>query len=296
MNMFKGQVALVTGAGRGLGRAYALWLAKAGAKVVVSNRSKPGRDSVAEAVVEEIRAAGGEAIADENAVENEQGAKEMVTTAIKAFGRLDILICNAGVTEISPLLDMDIDQLRMVMDVNFYGTLLPMRAALKEMSSAGYGRIVVTASGAAYYPIPGTAAYAASKAALIGLVRTTAAEVADKDIKINIISPIAYTPMSYGHMSESLGELFSTDNVTPVVGWLSSPACDRSGTILTVGGGKVSRVRIVETPGQPVHERKISDIWPDLESLDGAREWASGMDTANGLIAEFQAFQEGRIN
>lgn len=287
--MFEGQVALVTGAGRGLGRAYALWLAKAGAKVVVSNRSRPDRESVAEAVAEEIRAAGGEAIADDSAVEDQQGAEKMVAAAIKAFGRLDILICNAGVTQISPLMEMGIDQFREVMDINFYGTLFPMRAALQEMSRAGYGRIIVTASGAAYYPIPGTAAYAAAKSALIGLVRTTAAEVAEKDIKINIISPIAYTPMSYGHMSESLGELFSTDNITPVVGWLSSPACDKSGAILTVGGGKVSRVRIVETPGQRVHERDMGAIWPDLESLDGAREWASGMDSANRLIAEFQA-------
>lgn len=287
-----GQVALVTGAGRGLGRAHALWLAAAGAKIVVNNRAKPGRASTANAVVEEIRAAGGEAIADENPIDDPEGAERMVAAAIQAFGRLDILICNAGFTDMAPFAEMDLERFNAIMSGNFYGAMLPMRAALKEMIRAGYGRIVATTSSAAYFPIPGCSAYGAAKAALIGLVRTAATEVAGHDIKLNLISPLAFTSMNEGYLGEELSGLFSTDHIVPVAGWLCSPACDRSGAILTVGGGKVSRVWVMETAGQRTGGKDMADVLPMLDSLDGAREWETGMDTGNNLIAEFEASRD----
>ena len=287
---FAGQVAVVTGAGGGLGRAYALWLAKAGVKVVVNNRARAGRASVAEAVAREIRDAGGTAVANEDSIEDPAGAARLIAAALDSFGRLDILVCNAGITTFAPLDDMSAEDFQQIMNVNFYGSLYPIQAALKPMYTAGYGRIVATASTAAWYPIPGISAYAASKSALIGLARTLGAEAADRDVRINLIAPMAYTPMSYGHMDESLAALFSTDHIAPVVGWLCAPSCDRSGAILTIGGGEVRRVGIVEGRGQRI-EPDMADLWARLESLEGSKERATGMETANSLIAAFRASQ-----
>lgn len=289
---FAGQVAVVTGAGRGLGRAYALWLAKAGVKVVVNNRARAGRTSVAEAVAREIRDGGGIAIANEDRIEDPAGAARLVAAALGAFDRLDILVCNAGITTFMLLDEMSAEDFQQIMSVNFYGSLYPIQAALKPMYAAGYGRIVATASTAAWYPIPGVSAYAASKSALIGLVRTLGTEAGDRNVRINLIAPMAYTPMSYGHMDENLADLFSTDHIAPVVGWLSAPSCDRSGGILTIGGGEVRRVGIVEGPGQRI-EPDMADFWARLESLEGGKERATGMETADSLIAAFRVSQRG---
>jgi NAD(P)-dependent dehydrogenase (short-subunit alcohol dehydrogenase family) len=262
--MFEGQVAIVTGAGKGLGRSYARWFAKAGAKVVVNNRVRSGTPSSAELVVQEIRAEGGVAVADESSVEDPIGAERMVHRAIEAWGRADILICNAGFTKVEPLLDMDLDDIKAIMDVNFFGTLYPMLAAARIMRDTGYGRIVATASSVACFPMAGTGAYAASKSALIGLVRTLGVELGDRNVRVNLIAPGAYTSMSVGYIDESLKDIFSPDNVAPVVAWLASTACDVSGFMFKVGGGKINEMTFGENTELMVNIENIDAVMTEL--------------------------------
>src|SRR4051794_14465719 len=178
------RVALITGAGKGLGRAYALWLAARGCTVVVNNRVHPDVPSSAAAVAEEIRSLGGRASIDEHGVDNE-GARGMVEQAISAFGRLDILICNAGVSHIVPFKDLRLEDLKRLIDSNIWGTIYPLHAAWPHMLAAGYGRLVVTGSAAAFYGAPGFAAYGVTRSAMLGLVRCLAQEVpAEADIRV----------------------------------------------------------------------------------------------------------------
>ena len=167
---FTGKVALVTGAGKTIGRGYAEWLGKHGAKVVVNNRSHPGVPSSAQEVADVINAAGGAAIIDEHAVEDESSGKAMVQRAIDTFGRLDILICNAAITsEKKPLEELSLAEFNAIMQINFYGSLYPLMAALPGMIERNYGRIVLTTSVAGLCGMAGSVAYAASKTALVGV-------------------------------------------------------------------------------------------------------------------------------
>jgi NAD(P)-dependent dehydrogenase (short-subunit alcohol dehydrogenase family) len=187
---FEGRVALITGAGKSLGRAYALWLAAQGAAVVVNNRVHPGVPSSAQAVVDEIVAAGGRAIADGHSVEDAAGARAMVDAAYTAFGRLDILVCNAGISRVNrPFQSMSIDEIREVVDVNLWGTLLPLHAAFPRMVEAGYGRIVLTTSQVGLFGRAGSSAYACTKSAMIGLARAVGWDGHPHNVRVNVVAP-----------------------------------------------------------------------------------------------------------
>jgi NAD(P)-dependent dehydrogenase (short-subunit alcohol dehydrogenase family) len=245
---FSGRVALVTGAGKGLGRAYALWLAARGCTVVVNNRVHAGVPSSAAAVADEIRALGGRARVDEHAVDDEAGARAMVEQALAAFGRLDILVCNAGVSHITPFKDLRVGDLKRLIDINIWGTIHPLHAAWPHMLEAGYGRLVITGSGVGLYGAAGFAAYSLTRSAVIGLVRCLAHEVpAGADIRINTVLPLAHTPMSARTIGGGSDDL-RPEMVAPVVGWLASEACAESGMILHAGAGSVTRARILESP------------------------------------------------
>ena len=261
---FEGQVVVVTGAGNGLGRSYAHWLAKAGAKVVVNNRVREGRPSSAQQVVAEILAAGGTAVADENAIDDSVGASRTINRAMEEWGRLDALICNAGLTKVAPLLDAPLSDIHEIMNVNFFGTLYPMLAAARFMRDAGYGRIVATTSSVACFPMAGTGAYAASKSALIGLVRTLDKELTDQNVRVNLIAPRAYTTMSIGYMDESLKDIFAPEAVARVVAWLASPACINGGFLFKVGGGKINEMTLGEGPEATVDDENVNAIMHDL--------------------------------
>lgn len=281
---FDGRVALITGAGKGLGRAYAHWLAARGAKVVVNNRVREGAPSSAEAVVAEIRAGGGEAIADLNSVETEAGAAAMVEAALHAHGKLDILICNAAISLVNvPFRDLTVEQMREVLDINVWGTFFPLHAAIAPMMDARYGRIVLTTSHIGLYGRRGSSAYGCSKGAVVGLARSVAHDVADRNIRVNVVAPAAYTQLSNA-LGPDFAEKAAPSKVAPMVGWLCSEACDKSGLILCVGGGGVRRAQIQEGAVVAIEDDDASACWPALDDMTGAIEAPDAASSGRVLL------------
>jgi NAD(P)-dependent dehydrogenase (short-subunit alcohol dehydrogenase family) len=286
---------VVTGAGKGLGRAYALWLAARGAAVVVNNRVHSGIPSSAHAVAEEIRTAGGQATADEHDISIEAGAAELIKAAYRQFGRLDILICNAAITTPSSAFhELSLNDIRRTMDVNLWGTIYPLYAALPGLIKAGYGRIVLTTSTAGLFGIKGGAAYGASKAAMIGLSRSIARDIPDGcDVRINLVSPAAYTPMSSKDLGEQYADFLSPMKVAPVVGWLASEQCSHSGLILHAGAGRVSRVRVVEGIPIDIVDEDVARLWPVLDQDLPAQEFTNSFGSGAALMPELASADSG---
>ena len=286
---FAGRVALVTGAGAGLGRAYALKLARQGAKVIVNNRTYPDRPSSAQAVVDEITAAGGTAIADHHSVQFEDQARAMIDLAYDTYGRLDVLVCNAGVSGFGPLHEVSAEDFNAIFEINFYGTLHPVRAALARMYAAGYGRIVGTTSSAGFFPSPGGSAYASSKAALIGLFRSLSGEAIEAGVKVNLISPMAWSRMAEELLDKKYAELLDPEYCAKVVSWLASEACSVTGELLVAGGGQVYRATVVQSPGQPIGDGDMAPLWPALAGVAASHEVPHGMATVMELMAAFDS-------
>lgn len=269
----KGRVALITGAGKGLGRAYALDLAQRGMKIVVNNRRRDGQPSTADAVVEEIRAAGGEAVANNDSVETEAGAAAMVAQAYDTWGQLDALICNAGISQGASLVKTSLDEFRQIMDVNFYGTLYPVYAAWPKMRDAGFGRIVLTTSGAGFFGVHGLTAYSASKGAVIAFGRALALEGESRNVRTNIVGPYAHTPMTAKYMNDDLARRFPPTAVAPLVAWWVSPECQVNGETVMAAGGVFRRGEAMEGPGLLLPDatpEAIAAAWDRIASLEGA--------------------------
>ena len=262
-----GRVAIVTGAGKGLGRAYALWLAGRGCAVVVNNRISSDGTSSARAVAAEITNSGGKAVAHEQRVESEAAGQSMVELALDRFKRVDILIANAGVQRWTDFADLSVAEMREVLDVSLWGTLFALKPVWPVMTASGYGRIVLTSSGAGLWGQRESVAYCAAKAAMIGIARGLALDVpAGADIRVNVIAPAAYTPMSAGVIDAKWAGFMAAERVAPVVGWLASEACNVGGAIYHAGAGRVRRVRIVES------ERiDVPGDLTELALLDGQR-------------------------
>lgn len=244
-----GRVAIVTGAGAGLGRAYALHLARSGLRVLVNNRRREvdaaGRGS-ADRVVAEIHAAGGEAVADYEDVCAPGAGERMVARALEQWGRLDALVNNAGVDQHAPFHRIGLDEFRAIFETNFFGTLQVTHAAWGPMRAAGHGRILVSTSSAGLHGLHGLSAYAASKAALIGLARSLAAEGAPRDIYCNAIAPYAATRMTEAHLAELPREAMSPELVAPLVGALVDSRSRVNGEVIVVGLGWARRAATVE--------------------------------------------------
>lgn len=248
---FDGRVAIITGAGNGIGREYALEFAKRGAKVVVNdlgvNRLGEGSSSrAADVVVEEIRALGGEAVASHDSVE--QGDR-IVKTALDAFGRVDILINNAGILKDSSFLKMTEAHWDPIVNVNLKGAFLLSRAAWGEMRKQKYGRIIYTSSGSGLYGNFGQANYAAAKMGLNGLSSTLAKEGGKYNINVNTIAPMAITRLTDDVMSPDVKELFPPYKIIPAVVWLCHESCSDSGQIFEIGGGLYTKVRLQRSKG-----------------------------------------------
>jgi NAD(P)-dependent dehydrogenase (short-subunit alcohol dehydrogenase family) len=247
---FDGRVAIVTGAGKGLGRAYALLLAERGAAVVVNNRKREpaGEKGSADLVVEEIIAAGGRAVADDGSVETREAGERMVAAALAAFGRLDILVNNAGIDQHSAFHNTPLEEFQRVLNVNFYGTLHVTKAAIPVMRAHNYGRIIVSTSSAGLYGLHGLTAYSASKGALIAFMRALAQECGRRDIRCNAISPYARTPMTE-RQGVDTSDLHGPELVAPLVAWLASEGCDANGETFIAGSGHFGRAWAVENAG-----------------------------------------------
>jgi NAD(P)-dependent dehydrogenase (short-subunit alcohol dehydrogenase family) len=250
---FDGKVAIITGGGGGLGRSHALELAKRGALIVVNDLGGSvdgtgGSDTAAQKVVDEIKALGGEAVANYDSVATPEGGASIVKTAIDAFGSVHIIINNAGILRDTSFKNMTPDQLNPVLDVHLRGAFYVTQPAWQLMRDQNYGRVVNTSSGAGIFGNFGQTNYGAAKMGLVGFTRVLAVEGAKNNIKANAIAPVAKTRMTeelLGPVADQLAPEF----VTPVVTYLAHESCDVSGEVYSVGGGRVARVFIGVTPG-----------------------------------------------
>jgi NAD(P)-dependent dehydrogenase (short-subunit alcohol dehydrogenase family) len=250
---FDERVAVVTGGGRGLGRAYALLLAARGAKVVVNDvggtlTGEGIDDRPAQQVVDDIRCTGGEAIADVNSVATADGGKAIVDAALERFGRIDVLIHNAGNVRRAALREMSHEDFDAVLDVHLRGAFHVVRAAFPVMCDAGYGRIVLTSSIGGLYGNHGVANYAAAKAGIVGLTNVVALEGAADGVTCNAIIPGAVTRMAEG-LDTSAYPPMDPALVAPTVGWLSHESCEVTGELFVAIAGRIARAFVAETPG-----------------------------------------------
>ena len=250
---FDGRVAVITGGGRGLGRSYALLLASKGAKVVVNDLGAPikgdGSDAgVAQQLVDEIRAAGGEAIANTDTVATAEGARAIIQSAIDAWGRIDILIHNAGNVRYGSIREISYEDFQSVIDVHLMGAFHVVKAAHPLMCDAGYGRIVLTSSIGGIYGNNRCVNYGMAKSSMIGLSNVAALEGEEFDVKSNVIVPSAVTRMADG-LDISQYPPMDPELVAPTVGWLSHENCNVTGEMIAAIGGRIARCFIAETPG-----------------------------------------------
>jgi NAD(P)-dependent dehydrogenase (short-subunit alcohol dehydrogenase family) len=273
---FDGRVAVVTGGGRGLGRSYALLLASKGAKVVVNDPggslAGDGADATpAEDVVREITAAGGEAVATTDSVASPDGGQAIVDTALERYGRIDILVHNAGIVRRASLKEMTYADFETVVDVHLRGAFHVVRPAFPVMCDAGYGRIVLTSSIGGLYGNHGVANYAVAKAGVIGLSNVAAMEGAEHGVKSNAIVPAAVTRMAEG-IDTSAYPPMGPDLVAPAVGWLAHETCSITGEVLIALAGRVARAVIAETPGVYRPSWSIDEVGEHIAAIRDASE------------------------
>lgn len=257
----KGRVAIVTGAGKGLGRSYALELARRGARVLVNNRVRPGHPDSAAAVVLEIKAAGGVASVNRDSVEDAGTGKRLVEQALDEYGSLDILVANAGMDDPGVFHKQDWDDFENIFRINFQGTAQLLHAAWKHLRATAGARVLVSTSSAGLYGNHGQSAYAASKAALIGMMRSLAVETQKTDLRINAIAPYAVTPLTQAWFLPELVARFSPEVVAQLVCWLVSEQCQLHGKTIVVGGGGVRLAQMQET--------ETVQVEGDLEAVVG---------------------------
>jgi NAD(P)-dependent dehydrogenase (short-subunit alcohol dehydrogenase family) len=273
---FDGKVAIITGAGGGLGRQHALLLASRGALVVVNDLGGAvdgtGSDKgAAERVVDEIKALGGEAVADTNSVATPEGGQAIVQTAVDAYGTVDIVINNAGILRDKAFHNMEPDLLNPVLDVHLKGAFYVTQPAWQIMRDKGYGRIISTSSAAGVFGNFGQTNYGAAKMGLVGFTRVLAVEGAKYNVKANAIAPLALTRMTETIMG-GLGDKLDPGLVSPIVTYLAHEDCPVSGQVFSVGGGRVAHVFIGETQGfykADLTPEDLRDNWATVTDQSG---------------------------
>ena len=265
---FDGKVVVITGAGGGLGRQHALLMASRGALIVVNDLGGSidgvGSDKgAAERVVDQIKAAGGEAVADTNSVATAQGGRAIVQSALDAYGRIDVVVNNAGILRDKSFhnlsMDGDDDLLTPVLDVHLKGAFHVTQPAWVHMREQGYGRIISTSSAAGVFGNFGQTNYGAAKMGLVGFTRVLAVEGAKYNIKANAIAPLALTRMTENMMG-ALGDKLDPALVSPLVTYLAHQDCPVSGQVFSVGGGRVAHVFIAETTGYHSNSLTTEDV------------------------------------
>ncbi|MDB5869252.1 MAG: putative short-chain type dehydrogenase/reductase [Polaromonas sp.] len=295
---FDGRVALVTGAGHGLGRAYAIYLAQRGAAVVVNDLGghtdgSGASTQAADAVVAEILAQGGRAVASHDSVASETGPQAMVQTAIDQFGRLDIVVNNAGIELSGPMIENSSAALRRMFDVHFFGTVAVCQAAWPHLVASGAGRIVNTTS-SAIFGMEERSAYAATKGAVLAFSRTLAIEAEAVGIKVNCIAPAAGTRMVEASNTPELIRRIMRERkppalVAPAVALLAHESCPVTGETLSAGGGRVGRMTLSENTGYSAGS-DAAGLSP--ESL--LAHWDQMMDSASAVIIDRLRFPAGQ--
>lgn len=268
---FDDRVAVITGAGRGLGREYALLLASRGAKVVVNDPggslTGDGIDTApAQQVVDEIVSAGGEAIAVTDSVVTAEGGQAIIDAAVERFGRLDILIHNAGTVRRGSLKEMSYDDFDAVLDVHLRGAFHVVRPAFPYMCAAGYGRMVLTSSIGGLYGNNEVANYAAAKAGILGLCNVVALEGAAEGVLCNAIVPGAVTRMAEG-LDTSAYPPMGADLVAPAVGWLTHESCSVTGEFFVAIAGRIARAVVAESPGMYQPSWTVEEVGEQMDRI-----------------------------
>lgn len=281
---FDGKVAIVTGAGGGLGRCHALDLASRGAKVVVNDLGGAvdgtgGNSEAAEAVVKEITDAGGEAIANGASVTDDAGVAHLVKQTMDKWGRIDILIANAGILRDKSFSKMELKDFDAVMAVHLMGTVKPCKAIWQIMRDQKYGRIVVTTSSTGLYGNFGQTNYGAAKLSLVGFMNTLKLEGAKDNIKVNAICPVAGTRMTENLMPPEMIAALKPEYVTPAVTFLASEDAP-TGVVISAAAGAFSSAQIVESPGLNLGHAATADNvaqnWEKISDFTGAKHFTMG--------------------
>jgi len=271
---YDGRVAVITGAGGGLGKTYALEMARRGAKVVVndlggkSDGTGAGH-SMADLVVDEIKKAGGDAVANYDSVSTPDGGEGVIQSALSAFGRVDVVVNNAGILRDKTFLKLTPEELGIVLDVHLKGAFYVSQPAFRAMKEKGYGRFIFTSSAAGLLGNFGQTNYGAAKMGLVGLMNVLAVEGAKYNIKCNTIAPTARTRMTE-ELLGPLAPLLDPETVTPLVVYLGSEACELTHEIFSVGGGRFARMFVGLTPGWVADAGKrvsAEDVQEHLEQI-----------------------------
>jgi NAD(P)-dependent dehydrogenase (short-subunit alcohol dehydrogenase family) len=297
---FDGRVAVITGSGRGLGRAYAELLASKGARVVINDNGSAlageGSDSApAHEAAAAIKAAGGEAVANTDTVATPEGGKAIIETAMDHFGRIDVLIHNAGNSLFAPLDEITYEQFRSVVDIHLLGGFHVVRPAFPIMKQAGYGRVVLTGSIGGLYGMPTVVGYSVAKSGMVGLNNMIAIEGADHGVKSNIILPAAHTRMAEGIDTSQMPPM-TPEQVAPVVGWLAHESCSITGEMLASVAGRVARALVAETPGVYRPDWTIDTIGENIAAIrDQSELWTLNQLTGfnDHLGKSFEMAQKG---
>ena len=292
---FDGRVAIVTGAGGGLGRAHALLLAARGARVVVNDvggsvSGEGGDAGPAQRVVDEIVAAGGEAVPDTHSVATPEGGAAIVATALEQFGQLDIVVNNAGILRDKTFQNMTPDLLGPVLDVHLKGAFYVTRPAWAHMRERNYGRVVNTSSNSGILGNFGQSNYGAAKMGLVGLTRVLAVEGAKYNIKVNAIAPVAKTRMTE-ELLGSLGEKIEPATVSPIVAYLAHEDCPVTGEVYSAAGGRIARFFIGLTQGYYNPALTVEDVrdhFAEIRAEDGYVVPSSNSDELSLLVKQLR--------
>jgi len=289
---FEGKVAIVTGAGGGLGRAHALALAQRGAKVVVNDIGGGGATDAArpaDLVVEEIQKLGGEALANHCDITDEASVLEMVAKTIAKWGRVDILINNAGILRDKSFAKIETSDFRKVVDVHLMGSVNCTKAVWPYMVKQGYGRILMTTSGSGIFGNFGQSNYGAAKSALVGLMNVLAIEGAKKGILVNALAPTAATAMTEGLIDAEAAAVLSPESISPGALFLVSEQAPTK-TILGAGAGVFAVARMEESAGffLPVDDRSpeaVAEHWAQISDMSNAAVTESAFAQTNRYVA-----------
>ncbi len=286
------QVVIVTGAGKGLGRAYALYLGARGARVVVNNR-RHATDAVpsADRTVEKIMQAGGRAVADYTEVECPDSGAVLLQSALENYGRLDAVIANAGVSEGRSFHKQDLSEFARVVDINLMGTVNLLQPVFRYLYERNRGSILISTSVAGLYGEHGLPAYSASKAALIGLMMALSQEGRSHNVRVNALAPFAQTQMTEASLPPALENKLLPDHVAPFAAWLVSEACTLNGQTLIAGGGRLALARSHENQGVRYDPGRAAADPDDVFAGCLNRLHAQPMNrTHDGSVQQFMAF------
>ena len=293
---FENKTVVVTGAGNGLGKAYAMEFAKRGANVVVNDiggsvDGAGSENAPADIVVEEIKSNGGSAFANYDSVATKEGGQSIIDTALNEFGSIHSVVNNAGILRDKSFANMTEKEFSLIIEVHLKGTYFVTQPAFKIMKENNYGRIVNVASPSGLFGNFGQTNYGAAKMGIVGLTNVLAIEGAKYNIKVNVIAPTAYTRMTEALLPEDVGKLFSAELVTPMVTYLASEACEPTHEIFGVAAGRFARIGIITHEGYVNTQATAEDIASNIEEIRTITDGSYPLSNEDELMLIQKAIQ-----